>query len=92
MLALLRCIPTNIPTPNLQPAAQGDAVYSGRSIGQVSLATLRKNFTIVPQTVGLPSPTCPLIFADIDMPSSRNCSKGPFAKTWTHSDATAKRS
>ncbi|KAI1790046.1 P-loop containing nucleoside triphosphate hydrolase protein [Ganoderma leucocontextum] len=49
-LALLRCIPTNIPTTNLSPAAPGDAVYSGRSIGKVSLTTLRKNITIIPQT------------------------------------------
>ncbi|KAI0686602.1 P-loop containing nucleoside triphosphate hydrolase protein [Earliella scabrosa] len=49
-LALLRCIFTNVP-PKVPSkfVPNGQVVYSGRPIGSVSLSTLRKNITIIPQ-------------------------------------------
>ena len=56
MLALLRCIPTNISAADVSQNMSGDVVYSGRSIGQVSRTVLRKKLTIIPQTVRFPRP------------------------------------
>ncbi|KAI0752922.1 P-loop containing nucleoside triphosphate hydrolase protein [Daedaleopsis nitida] len=49
-VALLRCIFTNVP-PNVPTkfASEGQVLYSGKSIGSISLPTLRKSITIIPQ-------------------------------------------
>ena len=41
-------VPPNVPT---KFASDGQVLYSGKSIGSISLPTLRKSITIIPQNV-----------------------------------------